>query len=102
MEIDRINYEEDIQEENIKKEKIFSIGDLLNKKVKKNTRITNQESALADDIYKHWNKKLSFPMIRKFIKENGFQCVYEIFQESKDKGIGLFIWLNNKNRTKFK
>ena len=41
-------------------------------------------------------------MILKFIKNNGEQCVFELFNESKDKGIGLFIWLNNKNRTKFK
>lgn len=102
MDISRQLYEENENIEQWNKQKMFSIGNLLDRKVVKNTRITDKESALADEIWKHWNKKVSFSLIRRFIKQNGFQCVYEIFQESKDKGAGLFIWLNNKDKTKFK
>ena len=100
--ISRSEFEENENIEQWKKQEMFSIGNIKNRFVKPKSRAYNSKSALAEEIYNHWNKKLSYPMILKFIKNNGEQCVFELFNESKDKGIGLFIWLNNKNRTKFK
>ena len=100
--LSREQIDNDFEEEGYKKQEMFSIGNIKSRFVKPKSRAYNSKSALAEEIYNHWNKKLSYPMILKFIKNNGEQCVFELFNESKDKGIGLFIWLNNKNRTKFK
>lgn len=99
--ISREEYENNEQEENYKKQEMFSIGRFINKP-KPKSKAYNSKSALAEEIYNHWNKKLSYPMILRFIQRNGEQCVFELFNESKDKGVGLFIWLNNKNKTIFK
>jgi len=102
--ISREQYEENEQEENYKKQEMFSIGGFLNKfeKPKVNKRIKNSKDALATEIYDYFQKKISFPLIRKWIIENGEQCMYEIFNTTKDKGIGLFIWTINRDRTKLK
>jgi hypothetical protein len=102
MEIDRQLFEENENIQHWDKIKMSSMGDLLNRKPKPKSKAYNSKSALAEEIYNHWNKKLSYPMILKFIKNNGEQCVFEIFNESKDKGVGLFIWLNNKHKTLLK
>ena len=102
MEIeDRQTFEENENIEHWDKLKMSSMGDLLNRKPKK-SKAYNSKSALAEEIYNHWNKKLSYPMILRFIQRNGEQCVFELFNESKDKGVGLFVWLNNKHKTPLK
>ena len=102
--ISRSEYEENENIQHWDKIQMSSMGGLLNKKFQKkeNKRIKNSADALADEIYNFFNKKLSYPLIRKYIKENGEQAIYEIFKETKDKGIGLFIYVVNKDRTKFK
>jgi hypothetical protein len=107
MEIEnRQSFEDEINEENYKKQEMFSISNFLNRKlnkpVKENKRIKNSKDALANEIYDYFQKKISFPLIRKWILENGEQCMYEIFNTTKDKGIGLFIWTINRDRTKLK
>jgi hypothetical protein len=105
MEIEnRQSFEDEINEENYKKQEMFSISGFLNKfeKPKVNKRIKNSADALCDEIYNYFQKKISFPLIRKWIIENGEQCMYEIFNTTKDKGIGLFIWTINRDRTKLK
>jgi hypothetical protein len=101
--ISREQYEENEQEENYRKQEMFSISNFLNKFEKPtNKRIKNSKDALATEIYDYFQKKISFPLIRKWIIENGEQCMYEIFNTTKDKGIGLFIWTINRDRTKLK
>jgi hypothetical protein len=102
MEIDRSTYEENENIQHWDKIKMSSMGDLLNRKPKEKKRVYSKEGELATEIYEYFNKKLSYLRIMSFIKNNGFQCVFEIFKETKDKGVGLFIWVNNKERTKFK
>jgi len=103
MEIDRNQYEENENIEQWKKEKILSIGDLINKKpVKENKRIKNSKDALVDEIFNYFSKQISFPRIRDWVNKNGEQCIREVFEETKKKGIGLFIWSVGKNSTKFK
>jgi len=100
--LSREQIDNDFEEEGYKKQEMFSIGSIKRFQKPVNKRIKNKEDALVDDIYNHFNKKVSFPLLRKFVKENGFQCIFEIFKETKDKGVGLFIWSVNKNRTKWK
>jgi hypothetical protein len=107
MEIEnRQSFEDEINEENYKKQEMFSISNFLNRKlnkpVKENKRIKNSKDALANEIYDYFQKKISFPLIRKWIIENGEQAIFEIFKETKDKGVGLFIWTINRDRTKLK
>jgi hypothetical protein len=102
--ISREQIDNDFEEEVYKKQEMFSIGGFLNKfeKPKVNKRIKNSKDALANEIYDYFQKKISFPLIRKWILENGEQAIFEIFKETKDKGIGLFIWTINRDRTKLK
>jgi len=101
--LSREQLDSDFEEEGYKKQEMFSIGGFLNKFEKPtNKRIKNSKDALATEIYDYFQKKISFPLIRKWIIENGEQCMYEIFNTTKDKGIGLFIWTINRDRTKLK
>jgi hypothetical protein len=70
MEIEnRQSFEDEINEENYKKQEMFSISNFLNRKlnkpVKENKRIKNSKDALANEIYDYFQKKISFPLIRK-------------------------------------
>jgi hypothetical protein len=72
MEIEnRQSFEDEINEENYKKQEMFSISNFLNRKlnkpVKENKRIKNSKDALANEIYDYFQKKISFPLIRKWI-----------------------------------
>jgi hypothetical protein len=101
--LSREQFEENEQEENYKKITMSSFGDLLkNRFVKPKKNITDSKSALADEIFTFFNKGISYPLIRKWIKENGEQCLREVFEETKHKGIALFIWSVKKNRTQLK
>lgn len=101
--LSREQLDSDFEEEGYRKQEMFSISNFLNKFEKPtNKRIKNSKDALANEIYDYFQKKISFPLIRKWILENGEQMVYEVFKETKDKGIGLFIWTINRDRTKLK
>ena len=104
--MNREEYENEIIEDNVKKEFLFSIGDLLKNRNSKKSRINSREQELATEIYEFFKKELPYPRIMKAIRENGFQCIFEIFSEVKrplvKNPLALFIWLVNKNRTIFK
>lgn len=61
-----------------------------------------KEQYLAEEIWRYFNKELSFGRIMAIIKKTGWQSIYEIFQEIK-KGdvknrLSLFIY-KVKNKT---
>ena len=58
---------------------------------------------LATEVYEYFHKELSFGRIMKLIKENGDQCVREVFIETikanVKEPIGLFLWSMKKYKT---
>lgn len=63
---------------------------------KKKSNIRSPEQDLADQIYSWSNKRLSFGMLMKYIKLNGLQRMYELWNEvrkgdAKD-GPALLMW----------
>lgn len=59
-------------------------------------KIFSREQELADQIWNYFGKKLPFPRIMKMISGNGYQAVYEIWNEVKNSDaknhLSLFIW----------
>ncbi len=73
--------------------------DYLNKfQVGKNT---SEEKELCREIWEWSGKKLSFGMLIKMCRNNGVQCVREVFNETVKSSardpIALFIWSIGKN-----
>ena len=74
-------------------------------KIKK-SRISNREQELADQIYSYFGKKLRFSMIMRFIKQKGYQAIFESWKEVKNsKPINkesLFLWKVAQNKIQYK
>ena len=70
----------------------LSIKDLKLKK----TKIYTKEQELADQIYSYFGKQLKFGLIMNFIKQKGFQFMYEVYNEIKHSNPknreALFMW----------
>jgi hypothetical protein len=71
-------------------------------KFKEQKRKQTKESVLADEIYEYFGKKIAYPIIRKFIKDKGYQATYWNWKEScRAEGYnkaGLFIKLMVKEK----
>jgi hypothetical protein len=70
-------------------------------KFKPATRKITRESALTSEIYNAFGKQIPYPLIRKFIKEKGYQATYENFNSLKQQGLmspRLFKWKMMKEK----
>jgi hypothetical protein len=99
--ISREQYEENEQEENYKKQEMFSISRFLNKPAKeKGKAINSEEQFLMKEIY-DWSVSIGTPikkfdMIYTFMKTKGIQWVRQCWEETKDmsfpyQNVGTFI-----------
>jgi hypothetical protein len=100
--LSREQYEEGIIEDNCKKQKIVSIGDLIKRKLEKpeNKRRQTENQALAEEINKEFSD-LSIPAICGMCKKIGTRAVREIFIEvckgnGRDK-LALFLYQVGKD-----
>lgn len=63
-------------------------------------KIFTKEQELADQIYSYFAKRLPFGKIMGIIKQTGYQCTYEMFQDVKhsdaDNRLALFLWMTGK------
>ncbi|MBI2591586.1 MAG: hypothetical protein HYW34_02830 [Candidatus Brennerbacteria bacterium] len=68
----------------------------LKKRELEYNKIHSKEQALADEIWKFFNKELAFGRIMKLIQEKGYQATYTIYNEIKKskpkKAVALFLW----------
>mgnify|MGYP001615474754 CR=1 FL=1 len=80
-------------------------------KITKNERFARKPTAytreqdLAAQIYEHFYKKISFPMLMRTIKTKGHQFVYEIWNDVRQSNardpIKLFMWMIGKTQVRF-
>lgn len=70
--------------------------DAIKKRAPEHKKIFSKEQALADEIWKFFNKELAFPRIMKIIKDKGYQATYIIYNEVKKTAaknrVALFLW----------
>lgn len=72
----------------------------------KKTRVYTKDQELADTIYFYFKKQIGFPTLMSFIKNKGYQAIYQIWNEvkhSKPKNeVALFLWKVKNERIIFK
>lgn len=81
-----------------------NLNNYLEKFNKKKKKIT-KEQELADQIYSYFGKQLKFGLIMNFIKQKGFQFMYEVYNEIKHSNPknreALFMWKIGKTKINF-
>lgn len=65
-------------------------------------RKTDSKQELAKEIYEHFDKKISYPLILKWIKEKGYKFIAEEYHIAQKEGYDQRLFIHRIHQVKIK